>query len=401
MGSSRVIFGQPDRVKYAMTNKSEFFAGDADKGRQKLHCWSHPQYMAKTYSGEGVLTDDTEMDSGGLAPTITATWMIDRIRWKNILRQILPVKAMPGRVWNIPKMTAGHPVWYQGEGYSVRTESGDDTASTDFHKPSVTHITMTARKMAGITGWTTEIAEDSIIGIPEMMFGELSSDMGSYEELAMFQGNAGFDDMGGSGTVGSGYAQIELAHTGDVRYMWDGLIAQTQSTGGIIGQFTPFNTTYNNTIDGGSDVLTKEELDQLIAAVENYNFEPTDIFMRSNVAARLRNTTEYEEFQRLDAIGNRAALIKGYVASFYGSDIFRTDKMPAGTAYGTTATTDSVVLCIDRSQPLIGDRRRINFVKKHRFDYDADEIRVTERLGFVVKHTRGLAKIVDVKDAVA
>lgn len=398
MGSSRVLFGREERIKHAITHKGEFFGGEPT---QKLHCQSHNQYFAKSdYSAEGVHTGDTEAYSGGLAPDVTADWLIDRIRWANKLRQILRVYAMPQKTWIIPKMTSGHPVWHQQEGYSVRDGSGDNAASTDFHKPTIAGITMTAKKMAGITGWTTEFAEDSIIGVPQMMFGELSSDMGSYEELAMFQGVESWGGMGGSGTVGSGYAQIELAHTGDVRYMWDGLIAQTQSTGGIIGQFTPFNTTYDNTIDGGSDVLTKEELDMLLGALEDHNFECTDLFMRAKVAARLRNTTEWEEFQRLDAIGNRAALIKGYVATFYGADIFKTDKMPLGTAYGTGAT-DSVVLGIDRSQPMIGDRRRINFVKKHRFDYDADEIRVTERIGFQVKHTRSLAKIVDVKDAVA
>ena len=151
-------------------------------------------------------------------------------------------------------------------------------------------------------------------------------------------------------------------------------------------------------IDGGEDKLTKEELDQLLAVLEDGGFQCTDMFMRAKVAARLRNTTEYEEFQRLDAIGSRAALVKGYVGTFYTADIFVSNKIPVGTAFGTGAT-DSLVLGFDRKEFLIGDRRRVNFVRKHGFEEDVDEIRVTERIGFVHKHFEGVGAIYDVTDS--
>jgi len=132
--------------------------------------------------------------------------------------------------------------------------------------------------------------------------------------------------------------------------------------------------------------------------IEDEGYQATDFFMRPKVAGRLRNITEFEEFQRLDAIGTRAALIKGYVGTFYTADIFITNKIPVGTAFGTGAT-DSCVLAFDRSQYIVGDRRRTSFVRKHGFEEDVDEIRVTERIGFINKHNEGMAVIWDVEDS--
>jgi len=368
-----VVFGDENRVRKAVHHSSEFF------DVPKRHVLDGKTYFERAYAG----TETSDLDSGGLAPTITADWLIDRIRWANKLRQICQVVPMPGKTWQIPKMTAGDTVYYQVEGYSVYSESGADNASSGFTEPTITHATMRATKMAGITGWTTELAEDSVIPIPELMFKELADSMADYEELAMIQGDYQYGNSI-SGAVGGGFDDMNTSNVGDVRYMFDGLLVLTPGAANVTPYGTPDDTSPENAIDGGSDPLTKEELDKLLAVIEDNNFTCTNMFMKSNVAARLRNTTEYEEFQRLDAIGNRAALIKGYVGTFYTADIFRTNKIPVGAAFGTNST-DTCVL-------------KINFVRKHRFEYDADEIRVTERIGFLVRHNEALGVIWDVKN---
>jgi len=172
---------------------------------------------------------------------------------------------------------------------------------------------------------------------------------------------------------------------GDVRYSFDGFLILNPGSDANTPYGVPDDTSPNNAIDGGSDKLTKEELDQAMALIEDQGFKATDGFMRAKVKGRLRNTTEYEEFQRLDAIGTKAALIQGYVGTFYGVDLFTSNKMPVGTAFGTSST-DTCVLLFDRSNYFIGDRRRVGFVKKHGFEEDVDEIRVNERIGFAARH---------------
>lgn len=388
VGARRVLFGDPERINYATRSVNEFF-----KNEKKKYTISAQNYFkrATVYAGE-----ESSDYSDPLIPDVTARSLIDRVRWANKCRQLFQVLPMPGPTWILPRLASGVKVYRQKEGYSVKTESALDQDSSGYVAPTVDSVTMYANKFAAITGWTTELAEDSIISIPQLMFNELGDSVGEYEELAMIQG----DYQAGNtitGAVGSGYDDMS-ANAGDVRYSFDGLLVLVPAAAAKTPYGTPDDVSPDNAIDGGSDKLTKEELDQLLALIEDQGYNPTDFFMRAKVAGRLRNTTEYEEFQRLDAIGTRAALIKGYVGTFYTADIFISNKIPVGAAFGTGAN-DTCVLAFDRSQYIIGDRRRTSFVRKHGFEEDVDEIRVTERIGFVAKHNEGSAVIWDVDDS--
>ncbi len=389
MGARRVLFGDHKRVETATRVPHAFFEGEKKKFTVTAN-----DYFAKASAYSGSESSDY---SSPIIPDVTARNLIDRVRWANKLRNILITLPMPGATWIMPKLTAGVSVYRQREGYSVKSESGTDQNSTGYVAPTIGSVTMYANKFAAITGWTTELAEDSIISIPQLMFNELADAIGEYEELAMIQGDYQ-DGNSLNGEVGSGYAAPSGTYgAGDVRYSFDGFLTGLPGTASITPYGTPDDLTPNNAIDGGSDKLTKEELDQLIAKSEDQGFDMSDIFMRALVKARLRNTTEYEEFQRLDAIGNQAALIKGYVGSFYGKDIFVSNKVPLGTAFGTGAT-DTCVFGFDRGQHVIGDRRRVSFVRKHGFEEDVDEIRVTERIGFVHRFNEDIAVIWDVSN---
>jgi hypothetical protein len=387
-GARRVIFGNQKRIQKATRHQSEFFSGEKRK-----FTLSAQDYFKKAYAG----TESSDY-ADPIIPDVTADSLIDRVRWANKLRQLFTVLPMPSKTWILPRLTAGVNVYRQKEGESVKTASGLDQASSGYVSPTIDSVTMIANKFAAITGWTTELAEDAIISVPQLMFNELADSVGEYEELAMIQGDYQ-DGNSLTGTVGSGYAAPSSGYgAGDVRYSFDGLLTLTPAAASKTPYGTPDDVSPDNAIAGGSDKLTKEELDQLLALIEDQGYNTTDMFMRAKVAGRLRNTTEYEEFQRLDAIGTRAALIKGYVGTFYTADIFISNKIPVGTAFGTGAN-DSCVLAFDRSQFLIGDRRRVSFVRKHGFEEDVDEIRVTERIGFTHKHNEALAVIWNVDDS--
>jgi len=330
-----------------------------------------------------------------LIPTETANFFYDRIYWENRLRNIVTTIPMPRETFRIPVKTAGSKVFRQGEGLRLDTESGLDQASSGFVAPTISYIDLVADKFSSITGWTTELEEDSVISIPQMMFEELAISMGEYEELAMLQGDAAAA-LGLNGTI-TGYDNAPFT-AGDVRYSFDGLIALTPGADASCPNWTPKDLTPLNIQDGGSNALTRNELNKLISDLEEQGYRCTDIFMRPRTAGRLRDDVEFEHFQTIKDIGMaKAALIRGYVGDFYGSNVFVTDRIPEGTGFGTNAD-DSLVLGFDRRLPLIGDRRKINFVKRHAFYVDAEEIKVSERIGFNRKFNEGLGLIVDVKN---
>ena len=127
------------------------------------------------------------------------------------------------------------------------------------------------------------------------------------------------------------------------------------------------------------------------------------MLVNPQVAARLRNKTEFEMLQRLDAVGKEAALIKGWVGKYYTANVYVSHFMPTGVAVFNTATTspkDSIVLGLDKSSPIIGDRRSIEVLQRHRFYQDVNEIRLTERIAFGSRYPQLLAGLADVQNAV-
>ena len=345
--------------------------------------------IQKAYSGA------TSTDVADSIPTITADWFIDQLTFNNKLRQIVQVYRMPNKTVDIPKITGGLKVFIQGEGYDIRTESGLDQASSGYTKPTMSKITLTAKKFSGITGWTSESEEDSVLNLPQLFLNKLAKAMADFEELAMIQGDEN-NALGLTGTVGGSYDNFPLT-AGDVRYAFDGLIAIAP---GSSPGWTPKDPSPSNIIDGGSDALTYDEMNQLFSVIEESAAKLTDIFIRPKVHARLRNDAEFEAFLTVDKIGqDRAANIKGFVGKYYDANVFVTDKVPVGTAFGTNSD-DTLVIGFDRNELIIGDRRIVSFNKQHEFYRDVIEIRVDERIDFKALHNEGVALIADVKDTI-
>lgn len=370
--------------KRQRTNDPLFNKGLADYMKK------HESFI-RAYSGQ-----ESSDYATPLIPTETANFFYDRIYWENKLRNIVTTIPLPRATFRIPVKTAGSKVFRQAEGLSLATESGLDQASSGFVAPTISYIDITADKFSSITGWTTELEEDSVISIPQMMFEELAVSMGEYEELAMIQGDLA-NALSLSGTI-KGWDNAPFT-AGDVRYSFDGLIAMTPGLDAQAPNWTPKDLAPENIIDGASTVLTRANLNDLISRIEEEGYRVTDIFVRPKTARRFTDDVEFEHFQTIKDIGmSKAALIRGFVGDFYGSNIFVTNRLPEGTGFGTNAD-DSLVVAFDRRLPIIGDRRQINFVKRHAFYVDAEEIKVSERVGFARKFNEGLGLIVDVKNS--
>jgi len=125
----------------------------------------------------------------------------------------------------------------------------------------------------------------------------------------------------------------------------------------------------------------------------------------------MRDPIEFENFQRVDAIGaDKAALLRGNVGDYYGTNIISSGFIPVGTDTapqdmdGSTGivsnSTDTVVLGLNRDAAMIGMRREVELMQKHNFEGDYEELRWLERVAFHVTRPEFLAMIGDVKNAI-
>ncbi|MFQ5531116.1 MAG: phage major capsid protein [Candidatus Nanoarchaeia archaeon] len=341
------------------------------------------QFTGKAFGG---MTEGVAADGGNTVPSLMANYFIDLIATKQTTRNIVKTIPVSGKTFEIPKLTAGDTVYLGGEGKHMLTEGGADQASSSMTKPTWGKITVTPQKLIGLTAFSTELEEDSALNIAQIAIEKLLYALSQWEEKAFIQGEA-------NGTKFSWTA-------GDPRYAWDGFIDAIPGTElGTGSNWTPDDSSPSNWIDGGSNVLTKSELDQLLAKIEDQGGVCDAIYVTPVVQARMRDKSEFDIFQGLDKIGADAALIKGFVGRFYTANIYVNSHVPVGTTFGTN-TDDAVVIGFDTTSPFIGDRRTITINERYEFYSDVIELQFTERLDFKFEHNELLAGIADVKNAV-
>lgn len=353
--------------------------------------------LGKTYVGTGHSL--TAGDGGETVPTPLANWFIDVIMWNTTLEQILPHYPMSASTLEVPKRTALTTTYFVDEGASFYTESGADKSSDATSKDTWTSVTLTAKKMGTLSGYTTELEEGSQFSIGQLVMQSMATDMGWSTERSIIQGN----DSGG-GTFAT-------FPTGDVRRMWDGILTQIPgAVGDTGGVWTPEDASPEHWVDGGGDILSQDELNEIKTKIEEQGYSATHCFMRPTPVGAMRDPTNFEMFQGMKDVGNQAALIRGYVGDFYNTLIVSSNWLPYDSTStginGTggefcSASTDTVIFMMDVSQGMIGDKRMIEGRRRHKFEQDIEEFRLTRRLDFKVKHNEAFAGISRVKMAVS
>jgi HK97 family phage major capsid protein len=341
--------------------------------------------VKKTYVGTG--HSSTNADGGETIPTPLANRFIDIVANNTFCRQVFKTVPMTAATLEIPKKTGLETTFLIGQGRDWTTEAGDDQSSTAITKGTWTSITLTASKFGTLSGYTTELGEDSLLNFAQVVMAGAARSLAEYEERSFLQGDAAA-------------ATLSAFNAGDVRYAYNGIIISTPGDAPSTGsKWTPPDSSPVNWADGGDDRLTADELNAMIARIENNRHDCDLIVMSPNVQARLRDQTEFEMFQGLKDIGNQAALVRGLVGRYYTADIVRSSHIPLSADTTFTTAGNTMVLGMDTREPLIGDRRRIEIRKRHRFYQDIEETRLTTRVAFQVQHNEGLAGINEVLDA--
>lgn len=360
-------------------------------------------YRKKAYTGHTTVA----AEGGETIPTPLADYYLGLQHDSTFVRQVfsvLPIKD--GSQLEIPKLTNGNVMYHAGEGLSMLTEGGADGSSTSYSRTTWSSKTVTVDKVGVLTGYSAELEEDSLINIAKMVIENGAIAMAEGEESAFILGST----QTGANQIGN------LFSAGQPEKLYEGLIQQVPYSGAVpvsANGWASVNTgDGNNIIDAGQSLLTFDHLNELLSIVEGKtgNGRMDTIVVPPKLVARMRNPVEFEMFQSLDKIGDRAALIRGSVGDFYGAKIISSGFIPEGTdtAPGNMDdatngivenSTDSIILGFDSRAGVIVQKRGIEMYTRRNFYQDVQEVQFLERVGFDVLYPQWLAMIGDVKNA--
>ena len=352
--------------------------------------------MSKAYSTYG--HDSGAARGGETIPTPLADRFIDLVEEFTFCRQLFKTQPMKAATLEIPIRSTGPSTFLMGEGLLQHAdagagvwEGGVDQASTSISRSTWTSLLLTAKKLGNLSGYTTELADDSLLNWAEVTLGLLARSEAEGFETAVIEGDI------------SGTCYVPAA--GDPRKAWDGLMWHVNGTNASTGaKWTPGLSTETMWAHGGSNKLTAQELNDMIARIEEEKHKCEIITMRPKVRARMRDSTEFEQLQTLKDLGNQAALIRGGVGKYYTAQLVTSSLLPTGktTGFGgtgqewcnaTAVPYDTHVLGFDPSAMVIGDRKRIEVRRRQRFYLDIEEVLLSERVAFDVEYPLALAGI--------
>ncbi len=342
-------------------------------------------YTSKVFGG---LLEGVAADGGNTVPSPLANFFIDRIANRSWLRQMVRSVPIDSKTLDIPILDSGNSVYLGAEGYSMVTEGGSDQASSSMSKAQWSQLTITPKKFHALTGYSTELEEDSALNIAQIVTDELLRSISEAEQQAAMQGST---------TLFSWSA-------GDVRKAFGGIIDSTPGLlAGTGSKWTPVSSVAENWIHAGSSKLTTQNILQLQERLAESNGILNTIMVNPTIGVRLNDPIEFEQFQTIDKIGADAANIRGLVGKLYGADVVVCNDIPTGVSVfnvNTSAPKDTLVLGFDKDTLNLYDRRRITMRMRYKFEEDVIEQQYTQRLTFAAHQKRLLAGLAQVQSAV-
>lgn len=278
----------------------------------------------------------TAADGGNLVPDPLSDALINLLESYGVARQACQRVVMSADTWTVPKVTAHAQIYYPAEAAAI-TESD----------LSFGQVSMTAKKLAALVKMSTEITEDSIVDIMNVVVESIAYSISIEEDKNLFNGVAG-----GVNTAGiKGDASVDDTNVASL-----GALALTDLTACAAGIGNP-----------------------IIGAQNEWFLSP--VVFHSQVRDLL-NAAGGNAIADLEA-GQRPLLL-GYPVNLVSC-------LPAAPASG-----DLVAVFGDlRLGAYFGDRRALNFKTLNELYMENDQIGVvaTERIDIKVANPEVLSKI--------
>ncbi len=278
----------------------------------------------------------TAADGGNLVPDPLSDALINLMEQRGAARQACQRVVMSADTWTVPKVTAHATVYYPAEAAAI-TES--DLAFSQ--------VQLTAKKLAALVKMSTEVTEDSIVDIMNVVVESIAYSIALEEDKNLFNGVAG-----GVNTAGiAGDASVD-----DTNVASAGALALTDLTACASGIGNP-----------------------IIGAQNAWWMSPVifNSVVRDLVNAAGGNTIA-------DLEGGQRPLLLGYPVNFVSA-------LPSAPASGELVAVFGDL----RLGAYFGDRRALNFKTLSELYMENDQLGVvaTERIDIKVSCPEVLSKI--------
>ena len=278
----------------------------------------------------------TAADGGNLVPDPLSDALINLMEQRGAARQACQRVVMSADTWTVPKVTAHATVYYPAEAAAI-TES--DLAFSQ--------VQLTAKKLAALVKMSTEVTEDSIVDIMNVVVESIAYSIALEEDKNLFNGVAG-----GVNTAGiAGDASVD-----DTNVASAGALALTDLTACASGIGNP-----------------------IIGAQNAWWMSPVifNSVVRDLVNAAGGNTIA-------DLEGGQRPLLLGYPVNFVSA-------LPSAPASGELVAVFGDL----RLGAYFGDRRALNFKTLSELYMENDQLGVvaTERIDIQVSCPEVLSKI--------
>tara|TARA_R100000808_G_scaffold512_1_gene2662 strand:+ start:12834 stop:14573 length:1740 start_codon:yes stop_codon:yes gene_type:complete len=301
------------------------------KGEQKLK-------SIKSSIGSKALTSTGSSSGDELVPTDLSSDLQSRFYLESAIAAEFAAGeiAMPTQPYELP-LTTTRPTYYlSGSEPTALPRAGTDPTESS---PGTAKVTLTAKKLLGVTQYSYEADEDAILAILPMVTDQLTVGAVEAFEDVILNGDATGTSHMDTGSVTN--------QTTDRRRAWDGL--------------RRWGTAVHANLKSDLTAVDEDNLATMRKAMGKWGINPADLVFIVGPKA-YNDLMKVDAMQTIDKVGNNnATLLTGTLGSIFGIKVLvsafqREDLTAAGIYDGSTTTQGSIVL-VNRPQFVVGARR--------------------------------------------
>lgn len=298
-------------------------------------------------------------DEGAFLPKQYADEFIAVVREKNYCRGLFKEVTMTRPTFEIPRVTADVSVYLIGE-------TDPATAITASEPTVAAPLSLSAKKLAARTNYSSEVDEDAKLAIVPFLKESMAGAMGNAEEKAIIQGKM---------------TALPVVAT-DPRQAFTGLIEIARAAGQTVNA-------------AGADIS-----EALIEAarrglgLHGRNVRDLVLLVNPYCASILRQLTSV---QTVDKYGPNATILNGELGKVMGITIIETQYVPEGDDPDTPTAGQGRAVLVNKNSPIIGDRRKIKFETDKVISSDSRILVCTERVAFGLMYTAAVYEIDNLK----
>lgn len=301
---------------------------------------------------------------GDFLPTPLATEFINHVYDQNFLRQAFTVVPMATKTRDYPKILGGTKVYYQS------TEGGAAN-STNLNTGT---IRLEAKKFMSRMDASEEVLEDAQNDMQSIIREHFAATLAAAEEESMIQG----DTAHSPSTAVEANATESTWYTKDHRFAFNGLLTLS---GDIAGSIALDTRAANRVNASGADMATAL-VRQAMFNLGKYGRVMSNLVLILNPWSA-NQLLDDSKLVTLEKYGPNATIFTGEFGKLYGKVAV------INSAY----CTDGYGVLTHKSNPVIGDRRRVRIKQDDYIQEDTKIYVITERMDFTVMYKGALCQL--------